>query len=183
MRIVIAVIISTIVGLAIGYFFGYDHGWEGSLAAHEAEELEHADDVHVHAGFKLFVGGELQDFSDFKYMNFETCSEDGEEEDHGDDPLANVHLHDYHGDIVHVHKAGIVWGQLFESLGVDVSHEVIAGATVDGVPVETILDKDIRDLESVVIIVGPEPRDLSQLEPVRRERILEVAKSSETCGS
>ena len=87
--------------------------------------------VHYHAAFHHYKDGELQDYSDFRYMSVTPCSL---EEDHEHtDVLDQVHLHDGNGEVVHVHADGITWRHLFTSLGIDIhtTNVYIDGELVD----------------------------------------------------
>ena len=84
---------------------------------------EKTEDVHYHAGFRVYIDGQLQNYSDYKYMNFVPCSEHDEKKSKEEEQIERAHLHDGVGDVVHVHKAGANWGDLFKNIGVTLPSE------------------------------------------------------------
>ena len=65
---------------------------------------------HIHANFKVYVGGKVFDFTPEKYMSL-----------NGKDLDENIHLHDNKGDLIHIHKQGISLGEFFTSLKMKLS--------------------------------------------------------------
>lgn len=133
--------------------------------------------VHYHAAFHHYKDGVLQDYSDFSYMSVKPCSLD--DDDHEDDPLEQVHLHDGNGEVVHVHASGITWRNLFQSLGVDLSDPVLY---INGEVVENGLDQVIGGYERTLILenTGYSESLLSQVPSI--DDIKEAESSSELCG-
>lgn len=70
---------------------------------------------HAHANIKVYVDGKQIDFSQAKYQ-----SKDGKE------PDENVHFHDGNGDVVHLHKQGILLNQFLKSLGMNLTDTCFA---------------------------------------------------------
>ncbi len=72
-------------------------------------------DLHFHAGFQVYVDDKLQDFSDNKYMDETPCTKNGKPlpDVKVDDQLEKAHMHDHKGYIVHVHRKGSNWSDLF----------------------------------------------------------------------
>ncbi len=140
--------------------------------------------VHIHAGFQVYVDGQKQDYSDFKYMHVRPCGGD----DHAnlsaaEEQQEKAHLHDSVGDVVHVHAAGATWGDLFQNLGVQFpdSSEVV-GYTPERV--DSILTKNIVANESIVIVVGDQSTASAVLDQrVTLDHIKEVESMSENCGA
>lgn len=137
----------------------------GSLVAENSEKEEH---VHYHAGFSVYIDGVKQDYSDFKYMNFTPCSEHDEAKSKEEEQIEKAHLHDSVGDVVHVHRSGAKWGDLFKNINVSLPNDL------------PILSKNIEPNSSVVITIG-EP--IANPTKVSMERIQEVEAKSELCGS
>lgn len=122
-------------------------------------------DVHYHAGFVVYVNGEKQDYSDWQYMHWELCT-DGQDQ-HEDEQIEKAHLHDGVGDVVHVHRSGAKWGDLFDNIGVRLAEE------------PDILQQEIVPNSSVVITIGA---TVENPKYVTIERVREVEAKSELCG-
>ncbi len=129
------------------------------------KEEEH---VHYHAGFVVYIDGVKQDYSGYKYMNFSPCSEHDVKKSSAEEQIEKAHLHDGVGDVVHTHRSGAVWGDLFRNIGVKLEGDL-----------ET-LKNPIEPNSSVVIIVG---KPVENPEKVSLEHIQEVESKSELCGS
>lgn len=144
---------------------------------HNRDE-HHKDEVHYHAGFQVYVDNQKQDFSDFKYMKIEPC---GTDHSQGDEQLEKAHLHDSVGDVVHVHRNGATWGDLF----LNIKYPLDANVTgyVNGQLTPQILTMPIIANASVVFLVG-ENIDIPEKITARvsQEHIAEVEKKSENCG-
>ncbi len=124
------------------------------------------ESVHYHAGFTVYVNGEKQDYSDWRYMHLELCT-DGQEQ-HEDEQIEKAHLHDGVGDVVHVHRTGAKWGDLFENIGVKLAEE------------PAILQQAVEPNSSVIIMIG---QSVANPEKVTIEHIQDVEAKSELCGS
>ena len=79
-----------------------------------------ANGPHYHANFHLYIHGERELFEEGIY--YEEVSSCGGSEN---DPKARVHLHDFIGDVVHVHDASSTWGNFFEVLGFVLGNNVL----------------------------------------------------------
>ena len=135
-------------------------------------------DIHYHAGFRVYKDGQLQDFSGPQYMHLEMCSVD--EGEHEDDQLEKAHLHSAVGDVVHVHRDGAVWQDLFTNIGVSIDKD--ARGYTNGQTIPSILATPIEPGASVIIVAGDESGvDLTNF--VSSEYIQRVESLSETCGS
>lgn len=136
------------------------------------------EDIHYHAGFIVYEDGQRVDLSVWKYMHIEPCGEEHEEGPETEQE-EKAHLHDSVGDVVHVHRSGAVWSDLFVNIGYEIDENVVG--YVDGQSVEDILSKPIVEGESVLFVTGSdEGVDLKQ--SVSDERIQEVSMMSESCG-
>lgn len=72
-----------------------------------------ANHVHYHANFAVYIHGQHEQFKDPSYyQEVAICSADV-----GDNPKARVHMHDNVNDVIHVHDAGVTWGNFFENIG------------------------------------------------------------------
>ncbi len=145
---------------------------------HNRDTDHHQDEVHYHAGFQVYVDDVKQDFSDFKYMKIEPC---GTDHSQGDDQLEKAHLHDNIGDVVHVHRDGATWGDLFANIKYPLPEDVTG--YVNGQLVPKILTMPIIANASVVFLAG-ENTNISEKIAARvsQERIAEIEKKSEKCG-
>ena len=141
------------------------------------------DDVHLHAGFNLYVDNELIDLSLPQYMKLGTCSVNHDEIK--DDPIAEqlekAHLHDKIGDVVHVHREGAVWGDLFLNIEYEITD---ATGYVNGELVESILDYEISQGDRVLILVGENDNIEDKLQNLPSlDWIEEIGERSESCGT
>lgn len=131
-------------------------------------------DFHEHADFALFIDGQRFDFSKEEYMSVQPCTISREYPAnvayaHGlesDDLKNSVHLHDRNGDIVHAHRPKITWHDFFHSLNMefedgkfvdDQGQSYLANEDsafyyfVNGEAVNQLADREIRDLDKVLI--------------------------------
>lgn len=153
--------------------------WQSKFSGRAQDDEK---EIHLHAGFKVFIDGKLQDYSDLKFMDIEPCNTPGHKVNE-DEQKEKAHLHDNIGDIVHVHREGAVWGDLFQNIGVKFDNSKEVEGYEDGVMVPTILNKPIQPYESVVIVVGDQTTYHQLIkDPVTTEHIKEVESKSETCG-
>jgi hypothetical protein len=160
-------------------------------------------DIHYHAGFQVYVNNELQDFSDLKYMKLTPC---GDRHAEGLSPeqeqLEKAHLHDLNGDVVHVHRDGATWRDLFTNMEWEMPSEEIvnvyslAQGGVNGenwaiFPENDIndfgreyLDSEIQPNQSVIFFFGDITDVPEKLETaVTLDRVREVENLSEDCGN
>lgn len=146
-----------------------------------------AKNIHYHAGFQVYIDGELQDFSGNEYMHETPCTVDGkpvENNEHADEQLEKAHLHDHTGDVMHVHRERAVWGDLFANIKYNFPDGKEIRIFAHGKEIEDLNDYPIIPNDSVVILVGEHESPDEYLEnSVTLERIKEVEKKSETCSS
>jgi hypothetical protein len=154
-----------------------------AIAVNMQQSVFH-DDIHYHAGFLVYVNNQLQDFSDLKYMKLTPCGQHEDELTPAQEQLEKAHLHDSNGDVVHVHRDGATWGDLFTNMeyalpeGVNVAY--VNGERFEG----DISTYGIHADDSVVIFVGTNDDIETKLEEaVTLERIRVVEGQSEDCGS
>lgn len=137
--------------------------------------------LHYHAGFLVYVDGVLQDFSADKYMNVDFCSIPHPTDTPEELQIGKAHLHDNIGDVVHVHRPGAVWGDLFSNIHYTFPTGKPITGYVDGHAVTDILTYPIKPYDSVIIIVGSGAGvDLTKM--VSKNHILDVEKLSESCS-
>ena len=144
-----------------------------------------AEEVHYHAGFKVFIEGKIHEFSDSKYMSIAPCSDN----DHKSKRVKSkeelqqekAHLHDNIGDVVHVHTEGAVWGDLFKNIGFSFPDSSISGY-LNGKPIADILSYDIVPYESVIIAIG-DTKAIDTNQYVTYDHIKEIEAKSENCGT
>lgn len=135
---------------------------------------------HEHADFALFLNGRQFDFSKEEYMSNVPCSITRAGKvpvalAHGETETVRdyVHLHDRIGSVVHVHKKGITWHDFFHSLEMDFSDSLFVDDqgnryensdthsfrfVVNGEEVQSLADREIRDLDQVLITYGRRDR-------------------------
>lgn len=147
----------------------------------EASEVKH---VHHHAGFKVYIDDQLQDYTDFQYMSLSPCSVEKQDLTAEELQMEKAHLHDQVGDVVHVHTSGATWGDLFKNLNVvfDKDKEIVTYDSRE--TISDILESEIQPYQSIVIVVGDQSKtsEYQQL-LVMREHIEEVEQRSELCSS
>jgi hypothetical protein len=137
--------------------------------------------LHYHAGFLVYVDGKIQDFSAGKYMNIDFCSAPHTVETPQEIQIGKAHLHDNVGDVVHVHRAGAVWGDLFTNIHYTFPVGKPITGYVNGYAVPDILTYPIRSYDSIIIIVGKSSGvDLTKM--VSKSHILDVERHSESCS-
>jgi hypothetical protein len=140
--------------------------------------------VHYHAAFQVYIGDELVDFSGLKYMHIEPCTDDPTDEvpTEAEEQIEKAHLHSRIGDVVHVHREGAVWRDLFTNLQYVFPSPVFG--FVNDQRVDGILDAPIEKYGRVLFVSGA----YSDLEGKARDipsfdRIKEVERMSEDCGT
>ena len=101
---------------------------------------------HYHAEFHVYKGGEKIDLAGLENMYFAPCRvyDFGEREL---EEIDRAHLHDYVGDIVHVHDDGVTWRVLLSNLNIEGD---LIGYNKEGQLIENLLDRVIIPYESVV---------------------------------
>lgn len=153
-----------------------------ALALYQKEMSHDVEHVHYHAGFKVYVDNQLQDYSGYQYMNYTPCSEHDEKKSAEEEQMEKAHLHENVGDVVHIHRSGAVWGDLFTNIKVNLPTDRKIVGYVDGKMVSEIMKKPIEAYTTAIILVGESDASRSG-EVVSREHIEEVEKKSELCGT
>ncbi len=139
------------------------------------------DHVHYHAGFRVYVDDQLHDFSLFEYMNYTPCSDHDQKESPEDEQIEKAHLHDNVGDVVHVHRSGATWGDLFKNINYKYdSYERVSGY-VDGELVENVFESEIAPYTSLILLIDDSDATRSA-ERVEKSYIEQVEAKSELCG-
>lgn len=163
----IAIAISVIVIILLGYFV--------------YRKYFIINEIHYHAGFKVFVDGVQQDFSGPEYMSLKPCGgpldKDSEQDEKG-------HLHDRIGYVVHVHRPGAKWRDLFTNIHYQFDPSKPLKAYINGTPVDNFLDRSVEPYQSLVVIVGKNSNIQQYLhQAVTETEIKTVEKKSENCGT
>jgi hypothetical protein len=138
--------------------------------------------VHYHAGFRVYIDGTLQDYSDYKYMNFVPCSEHDVKKTPAEEQIEKAHLHDGVGDVVHTHRAGAVWGDLFKNIQVELPKDKQLKGYINGIENEDIMETPIKEYTTAIFVVGDNNASHDK-EIVSIEHIKEVEAKSELCGT
>jgi len=137
-------------------------------------------EIHYHAGFVVFQDNKKLDFSDIKYMHAKPCG-DEEEDEHSpeEEQIEKAHLHDYVGDVVHVHREDSKWKDLFTNLKFTVGYSK-ATAYINGEKIDNFENQIINPYDSIVIFIGE--NDLKFIkDAVTKKYIMEVEKKGESC--
>lgn len=133
-----------------------------------------AEAPHFHAGFQVYVAGELQDYSDSSYMHVDVC---GEHED--EDP---VHLHNNIGTVVHVHQANVTWQDLASYLNLSLRGRTVTGYINDE-PVNDPLAVPIQEYDRMVLLIDtPDNHEQLLQNQVTVEHIQEAEQYTESCS-
>ena len=155
------------------------------LIKHSAAKAEiKKDAIHYHAGFQVYKDGVLVDFSGLKYMHDKPCdlNETPVEEEHEDEQEEKAHLHDLIGDVVHVHRSGVVWKELFINLKYPIPEN--SEFYLSGEKMATGLNTPIKAYDSISIFINSDPlKEQHIASRVTKEHIIETEKRSENCGS
>lgn len=138
--------------------------------------------IHYHAGFVVLKDNAKVDFSDIKYMDVSPCTVDGKEVEHEDDQLEKAHLHDNIGDVVHVHREGAKWSDLFTNIHYPLDYSS-AQAYLNGTALPNFQDITIRPYDSLVILINSDTAADPLSQAVTKQHIEETEKRSENCGS
>lgn len=147
-----------------------------------SHKSDHHDSVHYHAGFKVYINNELQDFSKVVYMHSSPCVLNEDEKPEEDPQIEKAHLHDYIGDVVHVHREGGVWSDLFKNIKFPLPEGATVSGYINGSAIENILNYPIKSNDSLILTIGDSQKvDLNSY--VSLDHIKEVEKKSESCGS
>ncbi len=105
-----ALILGVIVGaIAMRIFFMVT-----TPETHDHDDHEHIGEVHVHSDFLIMVDGKKVDLTQDKYQS--TAN---------DVKLANLHLHDNQGNIIHRHAEGLTLGDLLRSIGFKINNDCL----------------------------------------------------------
>ncbi len=137
--------------------------------------------VHYHAGFRVYIDGTLQDYSDTKYMNYTMCSATATKPTKSEDQEEKAHLHDGVDDVVHVERNGATWGDLFTNIKVQFPKDKPLVGYIDGKKIADIMHTPITAYTTAIFVVGTDAPDHSQ-EVVPLAHIKEVEATSEICG-
>lgn len=154
-------------------------------AAANVKNADDEEDIHYHVGFQVYVDNQLQDLADLKYMKQDPCGAKHEVTDSPElEQLEKAHLHDLNGDVVHVHREGATWRDLFTNMPYEFPDDTHI-TYVNGERLENdILDYELKADDSVVIFVGTNTDISSKLTAaITIDRIHEVEALSEDCGS
>ena len=121
------------------------------------------------------------DFSGEEYMHQINCSVDDHE--HDDDPFESAHLHSGIGNVAHVHRPNVVWGDLFSNLKLDFNTASFS-AYINGIQKDNIRNLPIEGYSSLVLIVGDQSSKSAYLkEAVTIDDIKTAESMIESCGS
>lgn len=139
-------------------------------------------EIHIHAGFQIYEDGKQKSFEDFAYMNDKPCGDHAPGE-HVDEQLEKAHLHELVGDVVHVHREGATWGDLFTNLKYPVEAEKIE-AYVNGEKLPMVLARKIQPYDRLVVFIGDRDENLNKYldKQVTKDHIVKTEKRSEQCG-
>lgn len=175
MKVPIIAGIAAVALLALALFF-MNSGKDGS---------DLLGDVHEHADFRMYINGQLYDFSRQEYMSSE-----------GKTLSSFIHFHDGDGEVMHKHASGITIGFFFNTLGMRFDSEclVLAKGTeycndedntlkmyVNGKPNDKFGDYELKDLDRILVTYGDEDESAiwQQIESVSDKACIQSGKCPE----
>lgn len=177
-KLILAIVI--LVATAFGY--QYIASRTSQTSSDTAEKT--IEDVHYHAGFKIFKDNEEMDFSALEYMRVQPCSVDGEHEDDHEEDGDIIHLHDLVDDVVHIHGPGATWGMVFDYLKIDTTSASVKAFNA-GQEIETPLVSAVEPYQSMIFLVGENPLvDATDNEQyLTDDYIKKIEEKGESCTS
>lgn len=137
--------------------------------------------IHYHAGFVVYIDGNKQDYSGYQYMNITPCSEHNTHKDPEDEQIEKAHLHDGVGEVVHVHRSGARWKDLFVNLGIKGIEEMKLTTISPSGEISDGLRQPIKPNESLIFLFNSP--NVTDRDFVSAERIAQVEQMSELCAS
>jgi Cu+-exporting ATPase len=140
------------------------------------------EEVHYHAGFRVVVDGEVQNYAELQYMKLSPCSSDYDEHVEVDvtDVKERIHLHNMVGTVAHIHAEDVYWVELFESLGITELPGDLTVYNMNGDIVDSALL--VQPYDSYVFAFGKQLNKPSEY-VVSQDIILEAEAQVENCGS
>jgi hypothetical protein len=141
-----------------------------------------AKPIHFHAGFIVLKDNKQVDFSNIKYMHTKPCGNTTvEHTDPEEEQIEKAHLHDYVGDVVHVHRKGATWGDLFTNLKYPLDYAHVT-AYINGQKTTNVQQFPIRAYDSLVVFIGKNDIKLGLTKAVKKSHMQQVEKKSDNCG-
>lgn len=140
--------------------------------------------VHYHAGILVVKDNQQVNLGDMKYMLIKPCTTGKQPlfESPREQQLEKAHFHDGIGDVVHVHRNGGKWSDLFTNIDYPVDYGKTM-AYLNGQSVSDFQNRPIQPYDSLVVFIGENASQSAFLaQAVTREHIEEVEKRSESCG-
>ena len=141
--------------------------------------------IHYHAGFIVVKNNKIEDFSDIKYMHEKPCGNApvNEKETLAEQQIEKAHLHDFVGDVVHVHRENATWKDLFANLKYPLDYTSIE-AYINGKKISNLQDYPIKPYDSLVVVIGKNKESNNYLKrAVTKSHIEQTEKKSDNCGS
>lgn len=144
--------------------------------------------VHYHANFSLYVNGQKDDFKSFTfYEEVQACSADD-----ATNVKAKAHMHNQTPDLIHVHAAGVTWGQFFANLGYGLSNKALTtdkgvfvndqdgnhlSFILNGQPVALVANEMIKSEDTLLINYGKDDNETIQ---TRADAIPDTSREANT---
>ncbi len=153
----------------------------------------------------MFLDGERFDFSQDQFMSLEPCLishrpslliPSAHAHGEGLNLKEAVHLHNNNGDNIHVHIPGVTYHDFFLSLNMKfeddyfLDHRTNAYRNnethsfrffINGEEIDTIADREIRDLDQTLITYGPRDRDQTSIDQELLQLTNNACFYSEAC--
>ena len=138
--------------------------------------------VHYHAGFHIYIDGKLQDYSSTEFMHLKPCGTHEDTGDKEDEQLEKAHLHDNVGDVIHVHREGVIWNDIFTNLKVTLPDTKSITAYINAKQISEVKTYPVKPYDSLVLMIGKKNTAFLK-EAVTIDHIKKNEKKSESCGS
>lgn len=138
--------------------------------------------IHYHAGFVVIKNNKQVDFTNIKYMHTKPCGNNTHtHEDPEEEQIEKAHLHDYVGDVVHVHRHDAMWGDLFKNLKYSIKYADVT-AYINGQKISDMQHYPIKAYDSLVIFIGKNDVKAGFSKAIKKSHVQEVEKKSDNCG-
>ena len=138
--------------------------------------------VHYHAGFHIYIDGKLQDYSSTEFMHLKPCGTHEDTGDKEDEQLEKAHLHDNVGDVIHVHRKGVIWNDVFTNLKEKLPDTKSITAYINAKQISEVKTYPVKPYDSLVLMIGKKNTAFLK-EAVTIDHIKKNEKKSESCGS
>ncbi|MEI6533245.1 MAG: hypothetical protein WCO06_05400 [Candidatus Roizmanbacteria bacterium] len=135
---------------------------------------------YYHAGFQVYFRNIKQDITGLDFMTQPLCEQKSNIID-----KFPAHLYSQYSGIVHIHKPGIVWKELFQRMKIQIpSNNITLIGYINGEKSPNMIEEPIRPYDSIVIFL--DHTDTAKQEELVKKRIskkqiLDIEKLNQKC--